>query len=74
VIKHYWKMKQRQRYRLSSIGRKCDTVRRREDIGWRRGDAGRGKGGDDADWVDANLTWLKMKKIHVIDSTGINGP
>jgi hypothetical protein len=25
VIKHYWKMKQRQRYRLSSIGRKCDT-------------------------------------------------
>jgi hypothetical protein len=29
--------------------------------------------GEDASWVDMNLTELKIKKIHVVDSTAING-
>jgi hypothetical protein len=28
---------------------------------------GRGKRGDDPNWADANLTGLKMKKIHTVD-------
>jgi hypothetical protein len=34
---------------------------------------GRGKGGDDANWADANLTRLKIKKIHAGDSASTNG-
>jgi hypothetical protein len=34
----------RQRARLGSIGMKCDTVRRRGDIGQRRGGTEEGKG------------------------------
>jgi hypothetical protein len=34
---------------------------------------GREKGEDDASWADANLTVLKMKKIHEVNSTGTNG-
>jgi hypothetical protein len=33
---------------------------------------GRGKGGDDASWIDTNLIGQKMKKIHMIDSAGTN--
>jgi hypothetical protein len=32
----------------------------------------RKNGGDDTNWVDANLIGPKMKKIHVIDSVAIN--
>jgi hypothetical protein len=35
---------------------------------------GRGKGGDDVSWADANLIGLKNeKKIHTIDSAATNG-
>jgi hypothetical protein len=34
---------------------------------------GRGKGGDDASWADANLTRPKMKKIYAVDSAATNG-
>jgi hypothetical protein len=39
-----------------------------------RGDAapGRGKGGDNASWADANLTGLKMNKTHTVDSATTN--
>jgi hypothetical protein len=33
---------------------------------------GRGKGGDDASWADTDLTELKKKKIHAVDSAVIN--
>jgi hypothetical protein len=39
-----WKMKRRQRARLGSMKRKCDTVRWRDDVGRRRGDTEEGKG------------------------------
>jgi hypothetical protein len=32
-----------------------------------------GKGRDDANWPDANLVRLKMKKIHTVESAGTNG-
>jgi hypothetical protein len=35
-MKCYRKMKRRQRGRLGSIKRKCDTVRRRDDVGQRK--------------------------------------
>jgi hypothetical protein len=40
-----------------------------------RGEAalGRKKGGDDASWVDVNLTRPKMKKMHVVDLAVSNG-
>jgi hypothetical protein len=44
VTKSCCKMKQRQQVRLSSIGRKRDTVRRCDDIGRRRGGTGEEKG------------------------------
>jgi hypothetical protein len=34
---------------------------------------GRGKGGDGANWANANLTRMKIKKIHADDSAGTNG-
>jgi hypothetical protein len=43
-IKHCRKMKRRQQARIRLMGRKCDTVRRCDDIGWRRGDTREGKG------------------------------
>jgi hypothetical protein len=42
--KHYWKMKQRQRARLDSMGRKRDTARRRGDADLRKGGTGEEKG------------------------------
>jgi hypothetical protein len=30
-------------------------------------------GGDDASWTDVNLIGLKIKRIHVVDSTATNG-
>jgi hypothetical protein len=33
---------------------------------------GKGKGGDDASWADADLTEPKKKKIHAVDSAAIN--
>jgi hypothetical protein len=35
--------------------------------------SGRGKGGDDTSWADVNLSRLKMKKIHIVNSAGTNG-
>jgi hypothetical protein len=43
-MKHYWKIKWRQRTRLDSMVRKRDTVQRRDDVGRRRGGTGEGKG------------------------------
>jgi hypothetical protein len=34
--------------------------------------SGRGKGGDDTSWADVNLSRLKMKKIHIVNSAGTN--
>jgi hypothetical protein len=34
--KHYQKMKRRQRARFGSMGRKCDTARQHDNVGWRR--------------------------------------
>jgi hypothetical protein len=42
--KHCQKMKQRQRARLGSIGRKCDMVQQRDDIDQRRSGTEEGKG------------------------------
>jgi hypothetical protein len=42
-IKHCQNMKQRQRARLGSMGRKRDTVRRRDDVDRRRGGTEEGK-------------------------------
>jgi hypothetical protein len=64
------KIKRRQRSRLASIGRKCDTVWRHDDVDQMRDDIGREKGGDDIGWADANLTRSKMKKIYAADSIG----
>jgi hypothetical protein len=33
----------------------------------------RRKGGDDVSYADVNLTRLKIKKIHTVDSAGTNG-
>jgi hypothetical protein len=33
----------------------------------------REKRGDDASWTETNLTGLKIKKIHVVDSAATNG-
>jgi hypothetical protein len=43
-MKHYWKIKWRQRTRLDSMVRKRDTVQWRDDVGRRRGGTGEGKG------------------------------
>jgi hypothetical protein len=58
-MKHHWKMKRRQRARFSSIGRRCDNVAMSAS-----GEATpeRRKGGDDANWVDVNLTKPKNKE------------
>jgi hypothetical protein len=37
MMKHYQKMKQRQRSHFGSMGRKRDTVQQCGDVGWRRG-------------------------------------
>jgi hypothetical protein len=34
---------------------------------------GRGMGGYNVSWADMNLIRQKMKKIHAVDSGGING-
>jgi hypothetical protein len=68
------KMKRRQRSRFGSMGSKCDTTRRRDDINQRRGGTGEGKerrrrqlGWRESYWVK------KIKKIHVVDSAVTNG-
>jgi hypothetical protein len=61
-MKYYQKMKRSQRASLGSMGRKCDTTRRRGDVGHSRGDTGEGKGGDDVSWVDVNLTGTKNEE------------
>jgi hypothetical protein len=33
---------------------------------------GRGKGEDDVNWADINLTGSKMKKIHIVNSVATN--
>jgi hypothetical protein len=72
-IKHCRMMKWRHRAHLGFMKRKCDTTRRNGDVGRRRAPPGRGKGGDDASWPDANLTEPKIKKIHAVDSAATNG-
>jgi hypothetical protein len=42
-MKHCQKMKQKQRVHLGSMGMKCDTVQRCDDIDRRRGEIGEGK-------------------------------
>jgi hypothetical protein len=42
-MKYYRKMKWRHRARLDSIGRKCDTARRCDDVDRRRGSTGEGE-------------------------------
>jgi hypothetical protein len=37
-------MKRKQRTRLGSMGRKCDTMQWYDDVGQRRGSTGEGKG------------------------------
>jgi hypothetical protein len=61
-MKCYQKMKQRQRARLSSMGRKHDTARWHGDVGRRRCSTGEGKGGDDASWALVNITGLKNEE------------
>jgi hypothetical protein len=46
--KHCRKIKQIQRVRIGSMGRKRDTARRRDDNNWRRGGIESGKRGDGA--------------------------
>jgi hypothetical protein len=53
--------KRRQRARLGSMERKRNMAQRRGKIGQRRGGTEEGKGGDDASWVDTNLTGPKNK-------------
>jgi hypothetical protein len=49
-------------------------VTRHDDGGRRRGGTGRGKGGDEASWVDVNFTGSKNKeKIYTVDLADING-
>jgi hypothetical protein len=43
-MKHYRKMKRRQRAHLGSMGRKRDTAHWSDDVGWRRGSTGERKG------------------------------
>jgi hypothetical protein len=43
-MKHCRKMKRRQRVRLDSMGRKRDTLWRRDNVGRRRGSTKEGKG------------------------------
>jgi hypothetical protein len=60
-------MKRSQRARLGSM-------RRKRDMSWRCEVAlGRRKGVDDVSWVDTNLTELKIKKIHTVNSVGTTG-
>jgi hypothetical protein len=35
--------------------------------------SGKEKGGDNVSWADANLTGLKMKKIHAVVLVATNG-
>jgi hypothetical protein len=55
-------MKRRQRARFGSIGRKRDTVRRLDDVAGGEATPRREKGGDNANWTDANLTGPKNKE------------
>jgi hypothetical protein len=66
-IKHYRKMKRRQRARLGSMRRKRDMS------WWCEAALGRRKRVDDVSWADTNLTELKMKKIHTDNSVGTTG-
>jgi hypothetical protein len=61
-----------QRPHLYLMERKSNTARWRGDVGSRRGSTGRGKRGDSAGCVDANITGPQNKKIHAIDSPAIN--
>jgi hypothetical protein len=58
--------KWRQQTRLGFMGKKRDTTRRGDNVGWR------GKREDDTSWTIANLTGSKMKKIHTVDSAATN--
>jgi hypothetical protein len=53
--------------------RKHDTAWRLDNIGRSRGGTGEGKERRQHRWTDVNLTGLKIKKIHAVDSTSING-
>jgi hypothetical protein len=66
-MKRCQKMKRRQRAYLDSIERKCDTTRRRDNVGQRRGGTGERKGVGRCE-----LGCRKMKKIYVVNSVVIN--
>jgi hypothetical protein len=69
----YRKMKQRQRARLGSMGRKRDTMQRCGDVVSEERRHREGKGGDDTSWADKNLSGPKIEKIHMVDSDATNG-
>jgi hypothetical protein len=61
--KHYWTIKQRQRTRLGSMGRRRDMAWWHVNVDRRRDNTREGKGGDDASWADANPTGpIKWRK------------
>jgi hypothetical protein len=43
MMKHYRKIKQRQRAHLGSMRRKCDMTQQHGDVGWSRDDIGEGQ-------------------------------
>jgi hypothetical protein len=72
-MKHYWKIKWSQPARL--VQWKESVTRCGGMVTSTRGEAalGRKNGGDDASWVDVNLTRPKMKKMHMVDLAVLNG-
>jgi hypothetical protein len=71
--KRCWMMKQRQRARLGSMGRKCDMTRWYDDVGQRRCSIGEG---EREEMTLIGLTQIllgqKIKKIHVVNSASTN--
>jgi hypothetical protein len=55
-------MKRKQRAHLDSMGKKCDTMRRRDNVGHMRGGTGRRKKVDDASWTNVNLAGSKNEE------------
>jgi hypothetical protein len=70
-MKHYWKMKQRQRARLGYMGRKCDMAWWHHNVRRRRGGNGEGKGRRwcQLDWCESYWAkkWRKfMRSIQLL--------
>jgi hypothetical protein len=73
-MNHCRKLKRRHRSHFGSVGKKCDTVRRHGNAGWRRGDTEE-EGIEETILVGLTRILLgqKIKKIHVTNSTDSNG-